>query len=137
MRQIVGYLTLLFIFMYSYVLLFRFGVVWSQKLSQISIPSCCFICIKETLNPKTLIQRVQKSVGFTTQLQGFWVIVFGRFFGSLWLRFALCRFKFALAKIFWLKALWHHPYVQTDEFLPSCQTGLPGDPTHNSTHSSS
>jgi len=40
------------------------------------------------------------------------MVVFGRFFGSLWIRFALCRFKFALAKFFWLKALWlwHHLY---------------------------
>ena len=43
------------------------------------------------------------------------VDVFGRFFGSLWIRFALCRFKFALAKNFWLKALWHHPYESTYE----------------------
>jgi hypothetical protein len=28
------------------------------------------------------------------------------------IRFALCRFKFALAKIFWLEALWHHPYLK-------------------------
>ena len=72
------------------------------------------VCMSQLVRALRLLQ----SVVFLVEILHSWISDFNpyayghsrfwSFFWIAWIRFALCRFKFALAKIFWLEALWHH-----------------------------